>query len=179
MTWVNATAGAGARLGCMYTRLLVPTDGSALADCGAEAALRLAKVLRAELVALCVVPRYPVGGFEAGVALDAAALAHSEAQWAERGRAMAERVASRAVAAGLRARAVVVHSDQVAASILAAAHKHGCDLVVMASHGRRGLGRLLLGSQTQAVLTDSKLPVLVVRAPQADLAGAAPVQDRR
>ena len=57
----------------------------------------------------------------------------------------------------------IAHSDLVAESIVEAAKKHDCDLIVMASHGRKGLQRLLLGSETQHVLTHSPVPVLVLR----------------
>jgi nucleotide-binding universal stress UspA family protein len=63
----------------------------------------------------------------------------------------------------VKAQGVLTHSDHVAESILAAARKHRCDLIVMASHGRRGLARLLLGSETQHVLTHSTVPVLILR----------------
>ena len=65
--------------------------------------------------------------------------------------------------AGVKAKAVTVSSDLVAEAILAAARKHKCDLIVMASHGRKGLKRLLLGSETQHVLTHGEVPVLVLR----------------
>ena len=63
----------------------------------------------------------------------------------------------------MKARAVTARSDLVAESIIAAAKKHKCGLVVMASHGRKGIKRLLLGSETQHVLTHSHVPVLVLR----------------
>ena len=63
----------------------------------------------------------------------------------------------------MSARGVVVQSDAVADALLSAAKKHRCDLAVMASHGRRGLQRVLLGSETQHVLTRGNLPVLVLR----------------
>jgi nucleotide-binding universal stress UspA family protein len=72
-------------------------------------------------------------------------------------------VAEQARAAGVEAKAVVVRSDLVADAVAAAAKKHKCDLIVMASHGRRGLKRLLLGSETQHVLTHGTIPVLVLR----------------
>ena len=65
---------------------------------------------------------------------------------------------------GVDAQTVPVHEAQPAEAIIATADKRGCDLIVMASHGRRGLGRLLLGSQTSEVLVGSAVPVLVVRA---------------
>ena len=66
-------------------------------------------------------------------------------------------------ARGVKVTTEVVKSDMVAESIIVAAKKHECDLIVMASHGRRGVKRLLLGSETQHVLTDSHIPVLVLR----------------
>ena len=64
---------------------------------------------------------------------------------------------------GVEVKAVLAKSDLVAEAIIAAAKKHKCDLIVMASHGRKGLKRLLLGSETQHVLTHSHIPVLVLR----------------
>lgn len=63
----------------------------------------------------------------------------------------------------MKVKPVVTKSDLVAEAIIAAATKHDCDLIVMASHGRKGIKRLLLGSETQHVLTHSKVPVLVLR----------------
>jgi nucleotide-binding universal stress UspA family protein len=64
---------------------------------------------------------------------------------------------------GVKARAVIASSDLVAESIISAVKKQKCDLVVMASHGRKGIKRILLGSETQHVLTHSSVPVLVLR----------------
>ena len=66
-------------------------------------------------------------------------------------------------AKGVTVKAVTVKSDLVADAVIAAAKKHKADLIVMASHGRRGIKRLLLGSETQQVLTHSQVPVLVLR----------------
>jgi nucleotide-binding universal stress UspA family protein len=68
-----------------------------------------------------------------------------------------------AEAKGVKARAITVKSDLVSDAIIAAARKQKSDLIVMASHGRRGVKRLLLGSETQQVLTHSQVPVLVLR----------------
>ena len=64
---------------------------------------------------------------------------------------------------GVQAKGVTTHSDLIAEAIIATVNKHGCDLIVMASHGRRGISRLLLGSETTHVLTHSPVPVLVLR----------------
>jgi nucleotide-binding universal stress UspA family protein len=90
-------------------------------------------------------------------------VARAERQWAEQGQAIADEVSKAAAKAGVKARAITVRSDLVAEAILGAVRKNRCDLVVMASHGRKGLKRLLLGSETQHVLTHGAVPVLVLR----------------
>jgi nucleotide-binding universal stress UspA family protein len=147
----------------MYRRILVPTDGSALSKKAVKNAVALAGELGAELVVLNVVPRYPTAYFEGGISVDSQDVARMERQWAEQGQALADAARASAEAAGVKAKAVTVRSDLVAESVLAAARKHRCDLVVMASHGRKGLKRLLLGSETQHVLTHGSVPVLVLR----------------
>jgi nucleotide-binding universal stress UspA family protein len=147
----------------MYKRILVPTDGSALSRKAVRSAVALAGSLGAEIVALNVVPRYPLSYFEGGISIDTTSLARIEKQWAEQGQEFADAVKAAADAAGVKAKAVTVRSDLVAEAILAGVRKHKCDLVVMASHGRKGLKRLLLGSETQNVLTHGTVPVLVLR----------------
>jgi nucleotide-binding universal stress UspA family protein len=147
----------------MYQRILVPTDGSPLSKKAMRSAVELAASLGAEVVALNVVPRYPQSYFEGGIPVATSEVARVEKQWAERGQAIADEVGKAAEKAGVKAKAVTVKSDLVAEAILAAARKNKCDLVVMASHGRKGLKRLLLGSETQHVLTHGNIPVLVLR----------------
>src|SRR6185436_2850774 len=147
----------------MYQRILVPTDGSTLSKKAVKGAVELAAAVGAELVALNVVPRYPTAYFEGGISVSSTDVARIEKQWAEQGQGVADAVREAAEAAGVKAKAVTMRSDLVAESILAAARKHRCDLVVMASHGRKGLKRLLLGSETQHVLTHGTVPVLVLR----------------
>jgi nucleotide-binding universal stress UspA family protein len=147
----------------MYQRILVPTDGSTLSKKAVKGAVELAAAVGAELVALNVVPRYPTAYFEGGISVSSTDVARFEKQWAEKGQGVADAVREAAEAAGVKAKAVTMRSDLVAESILAAARKHRCDLVVMASHGRKGLKRLLLGSETQHVLTHGTVPVLVLR----------------
>lgn len=147
----------------MYRKLLVATDGSTLSKKAVRSAIDLAAALDAELVALYVVPRYPVSYFEGGVTIPAQEVARIEGQWSQKGQAIVDGVAEAAQAAGVKAKAIVSRSDLVAESILAAVKKNKCDLVIMASHGRKGLKRILLGSETQQVLTHSNVPVLVLR----------------
>ena len=147
----------------MYQRILVPTDGSTLSKKAVKSAIELAKATGAELVALNVVPRYPMSYLEGSVIRTPDEVARVEKQWAEQGQALAQKVQESAEAAGVKAKSVVAKSDLVAEAILAAVRKHKCDLIVMASHGRRGIKRLLLGSETQHVLTHGEVPVLVLR----------------
>jgi nucleotide-binding universal stress UspA family protein len=148
----------------MYQRILVATDGSNLSKKATRAGIDLAVATGAELVALYVVPRYPVSYFEGGMAIPVKEIERTEKQWSDKGRAVVDAVRDAALGEGvLKAKGVLAHSDLVAESILAAAKKHKCDLVVMASHGRKGLKRVLMGSETQHVLTHGSVPVLVLR----------------
>ena len=147
----------------MYQRILIATDGSELSDKAVQSGLDLARLCGASVVALKVVPRYPRSYFEGGAAVDPAEVKRIEAQWSEAAQGLVNEVKQRGKAAGVAVKAVVVKSDLIAEAILAAAKKHECDLIVMASHGRKGLKRLLLGSETQHVLTHSHIPVLVLR----------------
>lgn len=147
----------------MYQRILVATDGSTLSKKAVRSAIDLAASVGAELVALYVVPRYPVSYFEGGVSLSTQEIARTEKQWNEKGQAVVDAVQKLAQAKNVKVKAVVTQSDLVAESIIATVKKHKCDLVVMASHGRKGIKRILLGSETQHVLTHSTQPVLVLR----------------
>lgn len=147
----------------MYKRILVPTDGTPLSKKAIRGAVELASAVGAELVAVNVVPRYPHAYFEGSIPMPPDEMGRVEKQWAEHGQAIADEAGKAAAKAGVKAKAVTVKSDLVAEAILATARKNKCDLVVMASHGRKGLKRLLLGSETQHVLTRGNLPVLVLR----------------
>lgn len=147
----------------MYKRILVATDGSPLSRKAVASAIELAALAGAELVALKVVPRYPVSYFEGALAITAQEVGRIEKLWAQEGQAVVDAARDAAAAKGVKAKAATVRSDLVAEAIMAAARKHRCDLIVMASHGRKGIKRLLLGSETQHVLTHSTTPVLVLR----------------
>jgi nucleotide-binding universal stress UspA family protein len=147
----------------MYKNILVATDGSKLSASAVKSAIALAALTGADLVALKVVPRYPVSYFEGGVALDPNDIARVEKQWANDGQTVVDAVKKAALAKGVAVKALTTKSDFVSDAILATAKKHKCDLIVMASHGHRGIKRLLLGSETQQVLTHGTIPVLVLR----------------
>ncbi|GAB3193108.1 universal stress protein [Hydrogenophaga aquatica] len=147
----------------MYKRILVATDGSKLSNMAVEHALGLADITGAEVVALKVVPRYPQTYFEGGVALAAEEVKRIEKQWQEEALEVVNAVKAQGQKQAVKVKTATVKSDLIAEAIIAAAKRHKADLIVMASHGRRGLKRLLLGSETQQVLTHSHIPVLVLR----------------
>ena len=147
----------------MYKRILVAADTSPLSKKAINHAIALAVSTGAELVVLTVTQRYPTSYMEGAMVFDAVDVAKIEKQWVEQGRALVDRYVEQAQAKGVTARAAVAKSDLVAESIIAAASKHKADLIVMASHGRKGLKRLLMGSETLNVLTHSSIPVLVLR----------------
>lgn len=147
----------------MYKRILVATDGSELSGKAVDHAIALAKVHGAELIALKVVHLQADDHWDGALIHDEAAKAAQEKRWAEASQAVVDGVKAAAEAAGVKALAVTEKSNFIADTVIEAARKNNCDLIVMASHGRRGLARVLLGSETQHVLTHSHIPVLVLR----------------
>ena len=147
----------------MYKRILVATDGSTLSKKATQSAIELAALSQAELVVVKVVPRYPTTYFDGGVSISAEDVARIEQEWTDAAQAVTYKVVATAEASGVKARGVTVRSDIVADALISTAKKLKSDLIVMASHGRRGLKRVLLGSETQHVLTHSTTPVLVLR----------------
>ncbi|WP_299510431.1 universal stress protein [uncultured Limnohabitans sp.] len=147
----------------MYQRILVATDGSTLSKKAVTSAIELAATCGALLIALKVVPRYPQAYFEGSIPLPVEDIARVEKQWMESAQSLLAAVEKSAKAKGVSSQAVTVKSDVVSDAIIAAAKKHKAELIVMASHGRKGIKRLLLGSETLQVLTHSHIPVLVLR----------------
>lgn len=147
----------------MYKRILVPTDGSKLSDKAIDHAMQLADITGAEVVALRVVNRYPQTYFEGGMAIQADEAERIEKGWMEQAVTDLNHIKDLGQKSQVKVKTSVVRSDLVAEAIIAAAKRSKCDLVVMASHGRKGLKRLLLGSETQHVLTHCHVPVLVLR----------------
>jgi nucleotide-binding universal stress UspA family protein len=147
----------------MYQSILVPTDGSPLSAKAVQCALELAELSGAQIVFLNVVPRYPMSYFEGGITASMTEVGKIEKQWSEKAQGLVDQLKAKAEARGLKAKGLTMRSDLVAESVIACAKKNKCDLIVMASHGRKGIKRLLLGSETTHVLTHSPLPVLVLR----------------
>ena len=147
----------------MYKHILVATDGSKLSQRAVTHAIALAQALGAKLTAFYASPDYPLPAYADGVVYEPvskkeyAALANQEAE------KILGAIAEKAQAGGLECATVHAIAPAPWEAILNAAKKAKADAIVMASHGRRGVSALLLGSETQKVLTHSKVPVIVVR----------------
>jgi nucleotide-binding universal stress UspA family protein len=144
----------------MYKHILVPTDGSDITDKASSAAIGLAKALGARLSTITIKEAYPYSALSEIRPVPPQEFLDSQEQLAQRN---VQKVVSACKEAGLDCEAVTVEADHPHVAIIEHASRHGCDLIVMASHGRRGMQALLLGSETQKVLTHSRIAVLVVR----------------
>jgi nucleotide-binding universal stress UspA family protein len=147
----------------MYKHLLVPTDGSKLSAKAVTHSIELAKACGAKLTAFYASPDYPTPVYEEGVYYMPMKRKEYAARCSKEADKILKPLISKAQEAGLEASSVHVIAAAPWEAILAAARKSKCDAIVMASHGRRGVSALLLGSETQRVLTHTKLPVIVVR----------------
>ena len=145
----------------MFKHVLIPTDGSELSDSAIERGVELAKALSARITFLVVVEPFRVFDFSADqleetrASYEAHAQAHADATLKQ-----AEKIAETAKVA---CDSVKLTGDQPYEAIIETSANQGCDLIAMASHGRRGLAAVMLGSQTMKVLVSSKIPVLVFR----------------
>ncbi len=149
----------------MFKHILVPTDGSEFSQDTARRAVSFAKEAGAKVTAFYAKPEFPVTYYGEGVLIDTT----SPEKFAELAESQAQEilgfVESLCKEAGVPCCTLSTTSDIPYEAIIAAATQSECDLIFMASHGRRGLASLLLGSETQKVLTHSTIPVLVYRTP--------------
>lgn len=148
----------------MYKHILIPTDGSQLSSEALVESLNLAKSLGARTTILTVEEPFHV------FAMGAAQVAHSLSEYQDQIRVQAERLLSAAATqareAGVPCETLRATDEDPYRAIINAAAERGCDLIAMASHGRRGMAAVVLGSQTQKVLAHSATPVLVYRKPR-------------
>jgi nucleotide-binding universal stress UspA family protein len=149
----------------MYANILLSTDGSDVAKKGVKHGMALAKALNAKVIVVAVTEAQPIdygSGHASGWiptreeigSFDAACKEHA-GKVLDEARAIAEQI-------GITAELLHVPDAYPANAIIETAKSRGCDLIVMSSHGRRGLRKLFLGSQTSEVLADGSVPVLVV-----------------
>lgn len=148
----------------MHKHILIATDGSALAQKAADYALDLAGALGARVSVLAATDTWSI--FEMAQKAEAGVdnpLARYEAAMAKAAHSVLDDVAARAKTRGIACETIHAADQQPAQAIVDAAQAHGCDLIVMGSHGRSGLSQLLIGSQAVKVLALSKIPVLIYR----------------
>lgn len=145
----------------MYKRILLPTDGSSASQRAILSGIDFAKSIGADVVAMTATPEFHTFTTDSGM------LEQTPDQYAAASRASGQRLLDQVLAvardAGVPCTGVQVVSDEPYEAIIHAAREQMCDLILMASHGRKGVKALLLGSETQKVLVHSAIPVLVFR----------------
>jgi nucleotide-binding universal stress UspA family protein len=145
----------------MYKNILIPTDGSELAGKAVKHGITLAKTLGAKITALTVTEPFPVFAVDPEVLTDTPAVYEQHAR--QHAEATLSKVSAAAKAAGVACQVVRAEGAHPFEAIIKTAQEQGCDLILMASHGRPGISAVVLGSETLKVLTHSKIPVLVCR----------------
>jgi nucleotide-binding universal stress UspA family protein len=145
----------------MFKTILVPTDGSPLSDKAVDAAIELAKRMGSKLVGISVAEPVPYVALAEGALASDLEVFESHAR--ELAQAHVQKMAEAASAANVPCDTVTAFSFSPYEEIINAADKFHCDVIFMASHGRRGLQRLFVGSETQKVLAHTSIPVLVFR----------------
>jgi nucleotide-binding universal stress UspA family protein len=156
----------------MHKHILMPTDGSDLSAVAVDYGMALAKSVNANVTVLTVTVPFHVLAVEPVMVTDTAEQYERHASEIA-GKALST-ARSAAAAAGLNCQTLRVEHEHPYKAIIETAANNSCDLIVMASHGRRGVSAIVLGSETVKVLTHSTIPVLVVRAPQSSPLGIAP-----
>ena len=144
----------------MFKKILLPTDGSELSGKAIEGGLAFAKALGASVVGLTVVEPYSYSNLSE---YRPATLDDYEQRVDKAAAARLGQIADAAARSGIPVETVTVKSFSPFEAIIETAKDKGCDVIFMASHGRRGLSAVLLGSETQKVLTHSTIPVMVYR----------------
>ena len=154
----------------MFKHLLLPTDGSPLSEAAVRMGIRFAKSINAKVTGFHAMPKFRVFTYRTEMLED------TKEEFARDSRAHAQKylavVEQAATEAGVSCDVARATSDFPYEAIIEAAEENGCDLIMMASHGRGGMQALLLGSETHKVLTYCPIPVLVYRADRAPAASA-------
>lgn len=146
----------------MFKHILIPVDGSEFSDRAIDAGVRFAKTVNAHITGFIAEPEFRLPSQSQIVNRTFVSMsAHSERAQSH-AQSVLKRIGDRAAAEGVPFDADFVECNDAVDAIVSAAEKHHCDLIVMASHGRRGLDKLLHGSAAQGVLSHTSIPVLVL-----------------
>ncbi len=145
----------------MFKHILIPTDGSELSNIAIANGVKFAKEIKAKITGLTVTPPFHI------FAVESMQVADTPERYLADSQALAERnlnvIMKAAGEAGVECEVLHCSSEHPYQEIVKTAQERGCDVIFQASHGRRGVGALIMGSETQKVLTHSKIPVLVYR----------------
>jgi len=145
----------------MFKHILLPTDGSILSQVAIQKGVQFAKSINARITGMSVMPEHKYYMYQADMIVQVKKETVKQHKLeADRSLSVIEKAAKDV---GVPCETFCEISDYPHEMIIKVAEKRGCDLIMMASHGRKGIGALLLGSETQKVLTHSKIPVLVFR----------------
>ncbi|MEC5216286.1 nucleotide-binding universal stress UspA family protein [Actimicrobium sp. GrIS 1.19] len=145
----------------MFKTILVPTDGSPLSDKAVNAAIEFARLSGGKIIGLSVAEPYPYSPLSEGaMSVDAVAYQEKMLSMAQQ---HVKTIAEVAAAAGVPYETCVAQSFSPYEEIINVANNKSCDVIFMASHGRKGLNRLFVGSETQKVLAHTMMPVMVFR----------------
>jgi nucleotide-binding universal stress UspA family protein len=147
----------------VYTHILIPTDGSEFAQTGIDHGLSLAKALGSKVTIVTATEPFPTPVGTAAWVVTPSEITNYAAERKKDAEELLAKIKLVAEKMGLEADTVHVPNIHAAAAILETAQNASCNMIVMASHGRRGVKRLLLGSQAAEVLTNSPVPVLLVK----------------
>ena len=147
----------------MFKKILVPTDGSSLSQEAVTRAISFAREAGAHVTFFCAEKRFPVMYYGPDAIFDphTPTRFHEEVDGVAHG--IVDAAEQLALEAGVPCNKLVLESEEPYEGIIDAAERRGCDLIFMASHGHKGLGALVLGSETHKVLTHTRIPVLVHR----------------
>ena len=145
----------------MFKHLLLPTDGSAASEDAIRKCMLFAREIGAQVTGFHVMPEFHIFTYQAEMLEDTRDEFRKDCEAQARKYLAVIETAARE--AGVPCKVAFTASDHPYESIIEAATEHGCDLITMASHGRKGIKGMLMGSETQKVLTHSKIPVLVYR----------------
>jgi nucleotide-binding universal stress UspA family protein len=147
----------------MFKHILIPTDGSELSDKAIEAGVEFAREVNARVTGFTVVPEYRIPSQVELMSKHGVSMPQYEDESRRHADAALSKISDRARAAGVAFDTDFAQSDVPHEAIIRAAESHGCDLIFMASHGRSGISALIHGSETQGVLSHTKIPTLVYR----------------
>jgi nucleotide-binding universal stress UspA family protein len=147
----------------MFKHILVPTDGSELSNVSVGRAIGFAGEIGAKITFFYAQPDYPIAFYGEGALIDPTTPEQFAAMARAQATTLLDAACQLARQSGIDCNSLTEISDIIHLAIIDAAHQAGCDLIFMASHGRKGISGLLLGSETQKVLTHTRIPVLVWR----------------